>query len=803
MKNKYGRGIFILTILVLSFCVFNLAKADTYWVSPEGRASWSDCRGPNPLNGVSACNISVANQNAVAGDTVYLRGGNYTSDTVRDADFIYPLNSGTESAPIIFSAYQGEKVIVNFQKLANGDQENGPWESLDGAVVSSDSSNVYEGNYSTRFTTESSGQGIKSSNFTFYAKRAGELYYLILRVFSDKSKVNIYVQDGDGLGPAVDKDVNIIPNMWQRIGMMIPSSGDPGYGRNIGGDKAYVAIRSPSDISNGTWYVDDVRLHSYGKAAILLSNVDYIIVDGINSENVDRGFIIMRGSDYNEIRNSSFSKMGMLYSFGPCIIMDDFNTGYQPSTYNWIHHNVFHESGYISYKDLDPTQGKNCNDEGNILIIGYGVHRTADGQYIPDRSSYNLIENNIFYHGAHDLVIIRSTRNVIRDNIFHNEGWIRNDIYSCGGCQDADGDPNTLNNPLKFGNRNLLFENDRNFGGYTLVEGNYIGFAGTPPDDDGSSGIENPADGNIIRFNYIYKNGGSGIFFKGQPGISGVDVVPDYNKVYHNTIYANGWGDSIGEALQGGIFRIYYSWTNPDRPIGNTIKNNIVFGNRHALTGWDWQGYTYINNLEEDPLFNNPDTTDPMSINLPDLRIQSGSPAIDKAVELTRVASEDTGSGLELKVEDAGYFQDGSWGPKDKVQADWIAVGRVDNAVQIESINYETNTITLKNPISRNKGDPIWLYKDSTGRRVLYGSAPDIGAYEYSSGFLYGDISGDNQISAYDAALAAQYSVGLISLTQEQIQKADVSGDKQVTAYDAALIAQRAVGLIGKFPVEG
>jgi len=87
----------------------------------------------------------------------------------------------------------------------------------------------------------------------------------------------------------------------------------------------------------------------------------------------------------------------------------------------------------------------------------------------------------------------------------------------------------------------------------------------------------------------------------------------------------------------------------------------------------------------------------------------------------------------------------------------------------------------------------------------------DIGAYSCNPNLVfpevpdlvYGDISGDNQISAYDAALAAQYSVGLISLTQEQIQKAEVSGDKQVTAYDAALIAQRAVGLIGKFPVEG
>ena len=38
--------------------------------------------------------------------------------------------------------------------------------------------------------------------------------------------------------------------------------------------------------------------------------------------------------------------------------------------------------------------------------------------------------------------------------------------------------------------------------------------------------------------------------------------------------------------------------------------------------------------------------------------------------------------------------------------------------------------------------------------------------------------------------------------TQPHI-KADVSGDEVVSAYDAALIAQRAVGLIDTFPVEG
>jgi len=72
-----------------------------------------------------------------------------------------------------------------------------------------------------------------------------------------------------------------------------------------------------------------------------------------------------------------------------------------------------------------------------------------------------------------------------------------------------------------------------------------------------------------------------------------------------------------------------------------------------------------------------------------------------------------------------------------------------------------------------------------------------------SDSILYGDVSGDRQVSAYDAALTAQATVGLITLNSDQTKAADVSGDGQVSAYDAALIAQKSVGLIAKFPVEG
>jgi len=80
---------------------------------------------------------------------------------------------------------------------------------------------------------------------------------------------------------------------------------------------------------------------------------------------------------------------------------------------------------------------------------------------------------------------------------------------------------------------------------------------------------------------------------------------------------------------------------------------------------------------------------------------------------------------------------------------------------------------------------------------------PDAGCYEYNPfAILYGDVSGDGKISAYDAGLTARLAVGLDELTVEKLAIADVSGDGEVTAYDAALIARRAVGLIEKFPVE-
>jgi hypothetical protein len=111
-----------------------------------------------------------------------------------------------------------------------------------------------------------------------------------------------------------------------------------------------------------------------------------------------------------------------------------------------------------------------------------------------------------------------------------------------------------------------------------------------------------------------------------------------------------------------------------------------------------------------------------------DFSIPSNSPARNAGGPLTVVADNDGGSGTTLIVTKAEFFSWG-WGIAD---ADWIAVGTPSNAAQISTINYDTNAITLASSISRKAGDSVWLYKKSDGKQVLYGNAPDIGAYEFN-----------------------------------------------------------------------
>jgi hypothetical protein len=432
--------------------------------------------------------------------------------------------------------------------------------------------------------------------------------------------------------------------------------------------------------------------------AISLNGKNYITVTGINAGPCKHCLSIKNGN-YNIISYGSFGP----YS-SPGDGQWELNVVDTNSQYNWLHHNIFHDFGACVGT---PPNG---SDDASVLDIGY--ESTAD------TTKYNLIENNEFYHGGHHVVAIQTGFNTFRNNYVHNEAW------SSGA-----------------GNRNLYLNNlvstSQPDVGHNVIEGNKFGYAAKPCDAITVGSVAMSTNYNIFRYNSIAHANANGL---GTSAYSNPNSQGSYNHIYGNTIFNTGLGNLLSPTLSADTYASEHtaiSFFNSANK-GNVVRNNLFSSTVKAYGGStsaqdianDWDG-----NKLGNPLFVRASTTpgNPSDITtFPNFNLQATSPAIDKGGALTTVAATDPGSGTALVVADSLFFQDGSYAPAGTVQADWIAIGTVANIVQISSINHSTNTITLASSISRKSGDPVWLYKKSDGVRVLYGSAPDAGAYEYS-----------------------------------------------------------------------
>ena len=457
----------------------------------------------------------------------------------------------------------------------------------------------------------------------------------------------------------------------------------------------------------------------HGRWGFVLSRKSWIKIVGIKFLNCACFYHIGPDSHFNEIASCTFDTGRFDYSVG-YTGGTKAPTQADGSTHNWFHHCTFTKYGKL---DLANSGSETyVNDNGTIRFsAGYN-----------DNTAHNTIENCVFSYGGHDCLDVGGRWNVVKNNIFHNEEAFYRNVY---------GSVLSRNDPVSgyFGNRCIHISNAGDAVGtafHNLIEGNRIGFAGTPPDDDGSCGIENAGAHTVVRFNDIYGNGGMGYYSKMQ-GVHESSVRSgSWGRVYNNNIFANGFGDpSIDTQFKHGICIWSYT-TYSDWPENVVIKNNIVYGNYN-----EWRvgssnilpQVTYENNFSLNPGFLNVDLTDKTSPVLPDLRLSAGSPCVDAGIPLTQAIGAGSDS-TALVVDDALLFQDGSWGSALTHGVthfpDWIAVGTVENIVRIAAIDYATKTITLASPLTWANGAKIWLYSDSGGRRVLKGAAPDIGAHE-------------------------------------------------------------------------
>jgi hypothetical protein len=683
-KSKFK----ILIIPIIFLGIFFFARgvsAATYWVSPTGAAAWASCSGVTPLNSTSACSLGIANTNAAAGDTVYLRGGTYTVNTIYGAA-IAPAHSGTcASSPclggvgankITFSAYTGETPILQQANTTN-------------IMVGID----IEGKNWIKVT------GITFKNFTFYLAdiEGGSSY--------NEISYNQFTADS-----------GYEPGVWFDIGGF---NGTAGWSVHNWIHHNYISKKQSNDPCAEA--VDLVRI---GNAETNPTAAD----------------------DYNTFENNYLEYGGH-------------STLYTSSKHNVVKDNIAHNepwiSGCMSWQQQTSASSLTIGTGSKSLITQTGLGSTYAKNYpisIIYASDYSQVMGGTVtsYDSGTGALVVNVTASTGSGTY---SSWIlsqKNVPYYI----------NSAYNGL-YGHRNFAIgDSDPYNNNLNLVEGNRIGFGSTNPGNGGSTNLDLESPGNIVRYNFIYGGMDSGIYFKWANGSAGTGGVRNY--VFNNTIYHNGYGWNT--AVYGGMNVAYNGEGIAQFTYGgntnNVVKNNIAFGNSQGdICSLGWHGNNtctpssidtvinnWLTNVNGDPKFTNPDLSDPTSQNLfssvhgytanpiPDLTLQSGSGAIDGGTYLTTANGSGSNS-ISLVVADAFYFQDGTWG-SDLARGvtmfpDWIAVGTVNNTVQISSINYSTNTITLASPISWSNGDHIWLYKNSSGTVVLSGTAPDIGAYEY------------------------------------------------------------------------
>jgi hypothetical protein len=348
----------------------------------------------------------------------------------------------------------------------------------------------------------------------------------------------------------------------------------------------------------------------------------------------------------------------------------------------------------------------------NNTISWTGWNLTGGAYGIDVYGDYNLIDSNDISHAA-DYTHVHGSFDVIRNNNFHDsdstnfgvaEGSIHIDGMQTWGVVGA-----PLHHLLMERNvmSNVMYPNEANV---------HLGLFDDGTTDGGSDAV--------VRYNTYYSN--NAYFTIVQNNMPNV-------RIYNNTIanatapqssIANFAGSSPGGVFLNNIlyatiatgfgYDVYADSTSPVSRVANSLVYAPSCGKSCA-----WAAA-----LTSEPgavLNKNPSFINPAS----NFTLQSGSPAFRVGTYLTTVASGDKGSGTSLVVTDAGFFQDGSG----IINADWIRVGPT-NTVQIASIDYATNTITLTNTITRSANDPVYLYKDSNGNVVLFGTAPDIGAYQ-------------------------------------------------------------------------
>ena len=217
-------------------------------------------------------------------------------------------------------------------------------------------------------------------------------------------------------------------------------------------------------------------LSGIGDVAIYLSNVNYLIIDGLAVDN-SVGWARIDHSSYNVLRNLHLTAATAGGTTGGVKFAN-------LATYNKLIDSVL-------------------NDGNDSVTI--------------QQSDHNLIAGNTIAEGRHSIFSLRcSNYNVLRNNTFTNTEQKIGEIYDCEGTSDAP----------------IIYDATK----HNLVDGNRFTYTHASSKDYDYNGIQYAGQNGIVRRNVFYDNQGGGVNFQ----VYSNESLYNYgNRVYNNTFFNN------------------------------------------------------------------------------------------------------------------------------------------------------------------------------------------------------------------------------------------------------------------------